>query len=180
MAGITKYERQLRARLKDSEQWPAFPDGAFLDRLDRIASGSLTKRTTEGYLAAILIYHQLAEEMIRLLIQDVRFLVQLGVLPFRITFREKPKLTFGQLQQELKDSVEFEEKAAFLRRVDQLNAIRIGIVHKLTKRGSLAGLARETQRAERIYRAVFKTFERAHDSFCVDFHGYKKDVFELS
>jgi hypothetical protein len=179
MAGITKYEGQLRARLKDSAQWPAFPDGAFLDRLDRTASHSMIRRTTEGYLAAILIYHQLAEEMLRLLIRDVQFLVQLGVFPSRITFRERPKLTFGQLQQELKDSVEFEGRIAFLRRVDQLNAIRIGIVHKLTKRGSLKGLAREARRAERIYKAVFKIFDQTHDDFRVAFHGYKKDVFEL-
>ena len=78
MAGIAKYERELRARIKDSGQWPAFSSGAFLNRLDSIASRAMLKGTTEGCLATILIYHQLVEEMVRLLIRDAQFLIQLG------------------------------------------------------------------------------------------------------
>jgi hypothetical protein len=107
VAGITKYERDLRARLKNPDRWPVFPSPRFLDRLEGIASRAIMKRTIEGYLATILIYHQLAEEMLRLLIQDAHFLIQLAVFPSHIVFREKRKQMFGQLQQELKDLVPY-------------------------------------------------------------------------
>ena len=179
MAGITKYERELRARLKDSDHWPAFSSGAFLGRLDSIASRAMSKATTEGCLATILIYHQLVEEMLRLLIRDAQFLIQLAVFPVRIAFREKRKQMFGQLQQELKDLVDFDGKSRFLAKIDQINAIRVGIVHKLTQRGSLGGLTREARRAKRLYDEAFAIFDQAHDNFRVAFHGYKRDVFEL-
>jgi hypothetical protein len=140
VAGIAKYERELRARLKDSGEWPAFSSGAFLNRLDRIASRAMLKGTTEGCLATILIYQQLGEEMLRLLIRDAQFLIQLAVFPSRIAFREKRKQMFGQLQQELKDLVDFEGKNRFLTKIDQINSIRVGIVHKLAQRGSPGGL----------------------------------------
>lgn len=179
MAGIRKYERELRARLKDSAQWPALSSSAFLDRLDSIASRAMAKATTEGYLATILIYHQLVEEMLRLLIRDAQFLIQLAVFPSQIAFREKRTQMFGQLQQELRDSVDFKGKDRFLDKTDQINSIRIGIVHKLTQRGSLDGLTREARRAKRLYDDAFAIFDQAHDNFRVTFHGHKKDLFEL-
>jgi hypothetical protein len=179
VAGIAKYERELRARLKDSGQWPAFSSGAFLERLDSIASRTILKGTTEGSLATILIYHQLIEEMLRLLIRDAQFLMQLAVFPSRIAFRDRRKQMFGQLQQELKDLVDFEGKTRFLAKTEQINSIRVGVVHKLTERGSLAGLTREARRAKRLYDDAFVIFDQAHDNFRVAFHGYKKDEFEL-
>jgi hypothetical protein len=179
MAGITKYERQLRARLKDSDHWPSFSDPAFLDRLDGIASRAMMERTTEGYLAAILIYHQLAEELLRLLIRDAQFLIQLGVFPYPIVFREKTKQTFGQLQQELRNSLDFDGRKQLSRSIDQLNAIRIGIVHRLSLRGSLKGLTREARKAKRLYEEAFTIFDQAHDNFRLAFKDHKKDVFEL-
>lgn len=114
----------------------------------------MLKETTDGCLATILIYHQLFEEMLRLLIR-AQFLIQLAVFPSRIAFRDKRKQIFGQLQQELKDLVDFEGKRRFLAKAEQINAIRVGVVHKLTQRGSLAGLTREARRAKRLYYDAF-------------------------
>lgn len=86
---------------------------------------------------------------------------------------------FGQLQQELKDLVDFEGKNRFLTKIEQINTIRVGIVHKLTQRGSLGGLTREARRAKRLYDDALVIFDQAHDNFRVAFHNYKKDVFEL-
>ncbi len=172
MAGITKYERQLRSRLDDADQWPAFSSGTFLDRLEKIASRAMMNGTTEGCVAAILIYHQLVEEMLRLLIRDAQFLIQLAVFPSHIALHEKRKQVFGQLQQELRDLVDFGGKSRFLVKIDQINSIRIGIVHKLTQRGSLGELTRETRRANRLYDNAFGIFDQAHDDFRVTFHSY--------
>jgi hypothetical protein len=70
---MTKYERQLVGRLKDPTQWPDFEDPDFLNRLDAVAERALQKRSVEGNLAAVLIYHQLVEEMLRLIVQTANF-----------------------------------------------------------------------------------------------------------
>jgi hypothetical protein len=173
---MTKYERDLRSRLRDSEKWPAFEQPGFLERLDGIAGRAIQKHSVEAKLAAILIYHQLVEEMFRLLIQDSQLLVQAALRPRRIDFPAHRRQMFGQLQQDLRDSVHFAEKNRLLALSEEINAIRIDVVHKLTNRGSLAGLARDARKAKRLYERIFLIFEEVHDGFRVYLHGFSKDL----
>ncbi len=176
MAGMTPYERQLRARLKDSSLWPEFERPDFLARLEATAERAPAKRSVEGQLAAILIYHQLVEEILRLLIEDSQLLVQAALRPWRIEFSSKTRQMFGQVQQELRQAVDFPKKQRLLMLADSINAIRIGVVHRLARRGSLAGLARDARKARGLYRRIFDIFDQAHDGFRVDLNGFRKDL----
>jgi len=176
VAGLSKYERDLRARLRDPTLWPEFDRPNFLQRLDAVAAGALRKATVEGHLAAILIYHQLVEEMVRLLIRDSQFLVQVALRPWPIEFPPRRKQVFGQLQQELRESVAFSHKDRFLAVTDRINAIRVDVVHKLTRRGSLSGLRRDALKARRLYERAYSIFDDVHDGFRVDLHGFRKDL----
>ncbi len=173
---MTKYERALRARLKDSSQWPDFTEPGFLQRLEAAAIRALGKRSVEGPLAAILIYHQLVEEILRLLVQDSHFLTQVALRPWQIEFPSHPRQVFGQLQQELEHAVAFPRKRRLLALAASINSIRIEVVHKLTRRGSLAGLTRDARRARRLYERMFDIFVNAHDGFRVDLNGFRKDL----
>jgi hypothetical protein len=179
MADRSKYERELRAQLADVRNWPTFVEDDFLERLNSIADRALRKRTTEGYLAAILIYHQLTEELIRLLLRDTQFLMRLALFPSQIEFTEKRKQTFGDVIQHLREGVRFPGRERILALAPTLNTIRIGVVHKLTRRGSLAGLAKEARAAKRLYERIFDIFDDAHDGFYLAFKDYRKDVFEI-
>lgn len=174
---LNKYGQGLRSRLHGRSRWPDFPDPDFLDRLDRTAERALGKRTVEGYLAAVLVYHQLVEEIFRLLLSDAQFHIQLAMFPARIAFTERPKQMFGQLQQQLADTVEFSAKDQIIKRANQLNSLRIEIVHKLTRRGSLGGIAREARKIRRLYDAIFADFQIAHDHFRAIFHDFEKNLF---
>ena len=176
MAGLTRYERETRRRLRDPESWPSFDRPEFLDRLDKVANRALERRTVEGYLAAILVFHQLTEEMLRLLIRDSQFLVQVALFPLRITPPIRRKQTFGQLQQELRASVDFLGKDRFLSIIDKINAVRIEVVHKLTARNSMGGLRRESVTAKRLYEKAYVIFDETHDDFRVMFSRFRKDL----
>jgi hypothetical protein len=176
MAGLSKYEREMRRRLRNPQSWPSFDQPEFLARLDKIANRALERRTIEGNLAAILVFHQLTEEMLRLLIRDSQFLVQAALLPWHVTPTTRRKQTFGQLQQELRTSVDFPGKERFLSIIDRINAVRIEIVHKLTARNSIAGLRKDSVVAKRLYEQAYAIFDTAHDAFRVDFHGLQKDL----
>jgi hypothetical protein len=80
---------------------------------------------------AILIFHQLVEEMLKVLILDTQFLVQVSFFGYRLEPTVRRKQTFGQLQQELRESVDFLGEGRFLSLADRINSVRIEIVHKL-------------------------------------------------
>jgi len=166
----------MRKRLRDPEAWPCFDRPEFLARLEKVANRALERRTVEGYLAAILVFHQLTEEMLKLLIRDSQFLVQVALLPWRVAPTIRRKQTFGQLQQELRASVDFPGKARFLSIIDQINAVRIEVVHNLAARNSTGGLRRDSVTAKRVYEKAYAIFDKAHDGFRVDFSGFRKNL----
>jgi len=174
--GLTNYERSLRARLRNPSHWPDFTSAEFLQRLESAAIRALRKRSVEGPLAAILIYHQLVEEILRLLVQDSRFLTQAALRPWRIEFPSRTRQMFGQLQQDLQHAVAFQQKSRLLALSERLNRIRIDVVHRLTQRGSLAGLTRDARRARRLYERIFDIFVSVHDDFRVGLNGFRKDL----
>jgi hypothetical protein len=176
MPSRTKYERDLLKRLKDSEAWPGFPNPEFAQRLERVAVRSLARRSTDADVTAIIILHQLTEQMLRVLIADSQFFVAVSVMPARIVFRDPPRQTFGQVLNILRSGVEFRYKKRLLELAEALNDIRNGIAHKLLQRGSLRGLRADARRSHRLFNRIFSKFDDAHDEFRLTFHGMAKDL----
>lgn len=75
-----------------------------------LADDVLSKDTKEGYLVALLIYHQVCKEMIRLLLDDAHFFIQLSIFPGEMTFPKKSIAMFGQILDELKSTASFDGK----------------------------------------------------------------------
>ena len=171
------YAKNLITTVRDSDKWPSFERPGFLNELDEIATEALSKNSTEGYLASLLIFHQLCEETIRLLLKDAQFFIQLSVFPAEIIFPEKKKLMFGQLIEELKSTISFEGKDKFLKSCMELNNHRIDIVHRLTKRSSLADLKAQLLKVKKLYDEIYELFDDIHDWFRLCFKDLKKDVF---
>lgn len=53
----TAYELDLLRRLRNSDSWPAFDSGDFLDKLDALAERARSKGSADSLLAAALIYN---------------------------------------------------------------------------------------------------------------------------
>ncbi|MBC7750625.1 MAG: hypothetical protein H7Z73_02745 [Candidatus Saccharibacteria bacterium] len=171
------YATNLIITIRDSDKWPSFDRPDFLNELDEIANEALPKNTVEGYLASLLIFHQLSEELVRLLLKDAQFLIQLAIFPAEIQFTEKKKLMYGQLIEELKCTISFNDKNEFIEKCLRLNQYRIDIVHRLTRRDSLADLEVQILKVKELYDELFTLFEAIHDNFRLSFKDYKKDVF---
>jgi hypothetical protein len=171
------YATDLITTINDIEKYPYFERPEFLDELDEVANEALLKNSVEGYLASLLIFHQLCEEMAKLLLQDAQFFVQLAVFPAEISFPEKKRLMFGQLINELKSTISFDGKNEFIEKCMELNKHRIDIVHHLTKRSSLADLKIQLLKVKELYDEIYKLFEDAHDWFRLCFKDFRKDVF---
>lgn len=132
------YIQTLLAKIKDAEEgWPHFETPDFLQTLEDVAQEAFAKNSIEGHLAALLIWHQLCEEMAQLLLREAQFFIQLAVHPAEITFRDRRKLMFGQILDALSDTISFDGKEAFLDDCRKLNTQRIQLVHRLTQHSSL-------------------------------------------
>jgi hypothetical protein len=172
------YTHVLFARIKDAEEgWPHFEAPDFLQTLEDVAQEAFEKNSIEGHLAALLIWHQLCEEMAKLLLKDAQFFIQLSVYPAEIEFHEKRKQMFGTILDVLDDTISFKRKEEFLNGCRRLNAQRTEIVHRLTQHNSLAEVMNRVVEVKRIYESVFLVFEEAHDSFHGASHSFVKDTF---
>ena len=167
----------LKYRILDSDLWPDFNNADFLVELDDLANEAISKKSIEGYLAALLIYHQLSEEMIRLLIEDSKFFIELSIYPAEMKFPKKNKSMFGNALAELREGIEFPDKDKFINKCSELNQFRNQIVHKLTKQTALTDVKCELNKISKIYTEIYETFEDSHDWYRLCFKDYKKDVF---
>lgn len=111
---------------------PDFPD--MIGNLIRIGNESFKKETIEGYLASILMFHQVIEESMKVLIRLSDLLLKAHIWPDEInyTFIEERKM-FGDIIRELERSIRFKRIDEYINNCRELNKIRIDFVHKLTK-----------------------------------------------
>ena len=174
---VMTYESDLLRRIRDADLWPAFDRPDFLDDLDSMAERALSQGTVEGALAALLIYHQLTEESIRLLVRDSQFYIQIAVFPAEIGFPIRERQMFGQLLEDLKRSISFDERDDILELARAINESRIELVHRLTRQSTLADVLPAVENVHHLYEQLFDAFDAAHDHFRVCFHGFQKDVF---
>lgn len=78
------YQEEFLSKITDDKKWPQFNNPNFLRELQLFADGLFVKDNkdnTEGYLAALLIYHQLCEEIVKKLIECSNFFYTMCDIP---------------------------------------------------------------------------------------------------
>jgi len=170
------YLDQLIARIKNRDQWPDFDRPHYLAELNTIADDAYDSGTTHGHLAALLIYHQLTEEILRLLLQYSEFLVQLRLAPIEIHFPIPEKAMFGRLLEAVRASMEFEHKKEILKLAQAINQGRVELVHSLTKQENAAAISQKTKQVKEKFEDFFKLFSDSQDWFLVCLKDMRKDT----
>jgi len=164
-------------KILDKNNWPDFDNPDHLDELAVIADTAFGKGTVEGYLAALLIYHQLCDEMSKLLLECSHFFIQLSTHPTGVKFKIDKNVMSGRLLTELEHTLDFDGKYEFISKNREFNSLRNKIVHGLTKNTSLDELKSKLESIQQLYGIVFALFVQSHDWFNLCFHDFKKDVF---
>ena len=125
----------------------------------------------------MLIYHQLSEEMLRLLLQSAQFFIQLAIFPAEMTFPERKRQMFVQVLEEVRNTMSFVNKAEILELAASLNRYRVDLVHKLASRQNLDDVVFQATAVKQIYDKLFTKFDDARDDFRVAFKDFRKDTF---
>lgn len=172
------YKKELLDKLKDANRWPAFKNIGHLSILNDMADKAFSKRSFEGYVAAVAIYHQISSDMVELLLEDIHFLTRCSMYPFELRFKKRKNPMFGTLLDELEHSIDFEQKKDFLSQCRRLNQTRITMVHKLTQQVGLGSVNHKAKAAKDVFDRIFSLFDDAHDFFRSCLHDIQKDFFD--
>jgi hypothetical protein len=167
----------ILSKITNHDQWPNFVEGNHLLKLEEIADDAFSKGTIEGYLATLLIYHQLCEEIAQLLIRDSQFFLELSVHPTGIKFQNHKQMMFGKVLSELEYAIEFERKNEFITKCREFNTLRNKTIHKLTKQAPLNDLKKQLGSIKKLYTEIWTIFDVSHDWFQLCFKDFKKDKF---
>ena len=149
------YKAEIESRLTDVDRWPIYVNPDYLDSLSRLANQALEKPDTKNCISAILIYQQLTEEMIKVLLRSCYFLIQVRMLPIEIIFKENKKLMFGQLIKELKATINFPLKNNLITAANIINKNRIEIAHGIVERGEVQNYSSLAQTVKYEYEMFF-------------------------
>lgn len=175
------YRKEFLEKLKDVNKLPSFERPGFLDELNRLADASFDKQTVEGHLAALLIYHQLCEEMIKLLIKCSTFYIQCAIFPLEIKpkkqkgKKQKDKM-FGELMNELEQGITFSNFKGFKDKCWELNNLRIEIVHNITSKTSVEDIKHQVKKAKKLFNGIFDIFQVTWANYYQAFKDYKENI----
>lgn len=172
------YKEELKIKLNDREKWPNFKNPEFLQSLNDLADSSYGKKTVEGYLASLLIYHQLTEEMTRILIKCSDFMIQIRVYPQEFQEKDLSGKMFGQLIQILKQSINDDETKKFIQRAQELNKLRIRMVHKLIGKLTLEEIKRQCRKSKYQFDKIYTLFSDIHDTYSATYGDFRDNYEE--
>lgn len=169
---MKQYAEALVARLKTPVCWPGIKTVEHLEQLQVLASEAKGRATIDGYLAAMLIVHQITEEFIKVLIEDAHFYTQLRLYPLPFQSKKNSKVMFGYLLSELKATVWFQNKKYIVEKAENLNKIRIDIVHGLTKPGALQAVEQNATKAWELYCSLSFLALESHMAFQEEYKNF--------
>ena len=162
-------------KLVDSKKWPEIYRPEFLEELNTIADKLYYRKNLEGYISSLLIYHQITEAMIKVLINISTFFIQSHLLEFEYKDKDLNKKMYGQLVNELDACLKIEGTNEFIQKCKELNDIRIKVVHKITKSTNLIELKILCNKSKKIFDQIFKLFDFIYDNWRLCLKDAKKD-----
>jgi hypothetical protein len=169
------YADSISERLQDQSKWPGAIDLSTFNELQTKAATSVEAGGVQASLAAILLMHQLAEEMIFSLLDDAVFYMQLKLYPLPYKPERPKRVMFGRALKELESTVWFQNKKYICERARLLNEIRIPVVHGLTKPGAIHTVEEKAKRAWEIYSGFAWLAFEAHLVFQSHFGDFLTD-----
>jgi len=172
-----EYFRKLEEFIVSEELWPSFRNPESIAELERIALEVYSKGTIEGYISSILIYQQITEEMVWVLLKDCQAMIKISLMgQAEIEFSDPDKVMFGKLIQDLKDTIKFDNKSDFIAECNALNKIRISIAHGLKRNTCRSQIATFAAQVKKHFESIDALYNKSHGYFCDYFEREKNNI----
>lgn len=150
------------------------PNKEMINTLFELVEESYSKHTFEGYIASLLISHQLVEEIIKWILDECQFYVQVNLLDTEIDFKIQKNRSFGYYLSELERALEFPQKEELIEKCKEFNIIRIEIVHRLTKLRSITDIESKVKNAKTLFDEIYDLYTDTLSFFSSAFKEIRK------
>ncbi len=157
------YEEEIIIKLTDDLNWPEITKPDLMAKLDGFAEEAFINPSEQHYIAAILIYQQLTEELLKILFDLSSFLMRAQLLPLqKEVVRIKNKM-FGQVINEFTKTIDFPMKKEMIDIANKINKKRIKVAHGLIKEPSIATLKSDTHEVSELFFKLFDHYDEAQE-----------------
>ena len=168
-----KYEEQLINSVENPDLFIGFDNRDSMSILDGIADNSYHKKTTEGYITAAIISHQLTEKILLLLVKYSDALLKAKIYPEKIDSSYEKLDTFGKLIKRHTTTVVFSRKSRIIKNAVSINNARIQLVHKMTELKHEDDLAVLSKRVRDDFEVLFSDWLECMSWFYKQFNLLK-------
>jgi hypothetical protein len=160
------FKSQLSLRM-----WPDFEHGGFyLDVLGMADDALSSDETLPSAIGALIIYQQIAEEVLRAIDYWCYYERKIEAYPAQIQYEIPERLMFGQLIRRLDDGSYFPEKVSIIAASDKLNkACRIPVAHKLLYHDTLLNCRKLAKSAKDATSEIIDCLNRFQDEMFARF-----------
>lgn len=169
------YQTDLLKRMETAD-WPKFERSRFLGELNQMAEEMYAQHSTEGYLASLLIYQQLIEEMLKLLVKYSNLVVQCSVFPQEINFVEKKKgMMLGQVITLLENGLVDDDIKKLVKVSRSFAELRNRLVHRITLKTDRSDIRKQARQGKKYHDQIFELFDKIHDNHLLTLGEYHKN-----
>jgi len=169
-----KYDEMIARHLINPDAHLYFPDSSIHSYLDGIAYDAFNKDQADGYMAALNIWHQLAEEILRLLYIYSQLLIKAALYPTKLDEKKIQNESMGALIQINKQCVAYDRKSLILRYAEKISVLRNELVHEIIMHPNEADIVEKAKPAKDSYENMFKEWQKAMRWFYREFDRVKK------
>lgn len=169
------YQTDLLKRMETAD-WPNFDKADFLAELEIMAGIMFERHTTEGYLASLLIYQQLIEEMLKLLVKYSNLVVQCSVFPQEINFTERRNgMMLGQVIGMLESGLMDDDIRKLIKISKDFATLRNRLVHRITLKTGEADIRKQARQGKKYHDQIFTLFDAILDNYRLTLKEYHKN-----
>jgi len=142
-----------------------FEEPWIYSKLDGLAKDCIELGSVEGALAAVIIYYQLAETILKLLVRLSNFVIEASIYPVTINFKDDEKDNLYRVIKSHEYTINFYRKAQIINRAKKIKKIRDELVHNITENFSEEEIISKGKECNNLFEDLFKYFAESIDWF---------------
>jgi hypothetical protein len=169
-----KYDELLAKQLMNPDGYLYFPESSIHSYLDGIAHDAFSRGQPEGYMAALSIWHQLTEEILRLLYRYSQLLIKAALYPVILDEKAIENESMGALIQIHKQCVVYDRKSLIIRYAGKINDLRNELFHWIIRHPTEADIVERAKPAQDHFESIFKEWHEAMKWFYRELDKTKK------
>ena len=161
-----KYEEKLVQEINNPDGYLWWQDSTPLSSLDGVAEDFLVKNNIESRIAALFIYQQLSEEILKLIARYCDLIIRASLYPIKLTTTlNLDNKKFSEARGYIQNSIEFLNKSKLLSEIEKLNDLRNTYGHDLINNYSKVFSNTELSNLDDLYKSILSLFHSSTQWF---------------